>query len=39
MLRWVVVVLHRAPDKDWDVGRELIGWGLEGVACAPALSR
>ena len=22
-------VLARAPDKDWDVGREMIGWGLE----------
>ena len=27
MLRSVAAVLDTAPDKDWDVGREMIGWG------------
>ena len=27
MLRSVAAVLDTAPDKDWDVGREVIGWG------------
>ena len=28
MLRSVVAVVGRPPDKDWDVGGEIIGWGL-----------
>ena len=28
MLRSVAAALERAPDKGWDVGREMIGWGL-----------
>ena len=30
ILRSVAAVLDRAPDKDWDVGREMVGWGLGG---------
>ena len=28
MLRSVAAVLERAADEGWDVGREMIGWGL-----------
>ena len=36
MLRSVVAVLDRAPDKDWDVGREMISWGLtDGLVLLP----
>ena len=30
MLRSVAAVLARAQDKDWDVGKEMVGWGLGG---------
>ena len=30
MLRSVAAVLHRTPHKDWDVNREMKGWGMEG---------
>ena len=29
LLRSVSVVLDKLPDKDWDVGREVNGWGLD----------
>ena len=36
LLRSVGVVLDRSPDKDWDVGREMKGWGLgEGPVLPP----
>ena len=36
MLRSVAAVLERAPDEDWDVGREMIGCGLgEWLALLP----
>ena len=28
LLRSVGAVLYRSPDKDWNVGREMKGWGL-----------
>ena len=33
LLRSVAAVLGRASDKDWDVDREIIGWGLGGKSC------
>ena len=36
MLRSVVAILDGAPDKDWDVAGEMIGWELgEGSALMP----
>ena len=30
MLRSVAAVLHRTPQKNWDVNREMKGWGMKG---------
>ena len=36
MLRSVAAVLNRAPDKEWDVAREMSGWGLgEALVLVP----
>ena len=34
LLRSVGAVLYRSPDKDWDVEREMKGWGLGDGLCS-----
>ena len=36
LLRYVSVVLHRSPDKDWNVEEEMKGWGLGECPCLPS---
>ena len=36
LLRSVGVVLNKSPDKDWDVGREMKGWGLDEWPVVPS---
>ena len=31
MLTSVAAVLHRTPNRKWDVNREMKGWGMEGI--------
>ena len=33
LLRSVSVVLYRSPDKDWNVEKEIKGWGLGEGPC------